>query len=86
MPSTQKQWTVAETNGFDGLKLATDAAVPKVGEKDVLVKCKYMNICQCLTPLRRPPANKDRQSTPHLSTTATSPSSKASTHSPSAKA
>jgi hypothetical protein len=58
MPSTQKQWTVAETNGFDGLKLATDAAVPKIGEKDVLVKCEYSNICQWLSSLQSPPADK----------------------------
>jgi len=44
MPSTQKQWTAAELNGFDGLKLATDAAVPKIGENDVLVKCKFLDI------------------------------------------
>ena len=43
MPSTQKQWTVAELNGFDGLKLATDAPVPSAGENDVLVKCKYLD-------------------------------------------
>ena len=44
MPSTQKQWTVAELTGFDGLKLATDAPVPQVGENDVLVKCKLLDI------------------------------------------
>jgi hypothetical protein len=42
MPSTQKQWTVAELTGFDGLKLATDAPVPQIGENDVLVKCKLL--------------------------------------------
>ena len=41
MPSTQHRWTVDELTGFDGLKLTTDAAVPKFGENDVLVKCKY---------------------------------------------
>lgn len=40
MPSTQKQWTVDSMTGFDGLKLATDAPIPQVGDKDVLVKCK----------------------------------------------
>ena len=49
MPSTQKQWTVADTkSGFDGLKLATDAAVPQIGEKDVLVKCMSLAIDQYL--------------------------------------
>ncbi|KAM0692137.1 hypothetical protein Q7P36_008338 [Cladosporium allicinum] len=38
MPSTQKQWKVTELTGFDGLKFATDAPVPQIGEKDVLVK------------------------------------------------
>jgi hypothetical protein len=41
MPSTQKQWKVTELTGFDGLKLATDAPVPQIGEKDVLVKCEF---------------------------------------------
>jgi hypothetical protein len=58
MPSTQKQWTVADTNGFDGLKLATDAAVPKIGEKDVLVKRKYSKINQKLPPPQVPSAHK----------------------------
>jgi hypothetical protein len=58
MPSTQKQWTVADTNGFDGLKLATDAAVPKIGEKDVLVKRKYSKINQKLPPPQFPSAHK----------------------------
>lgn len=44
MPSTQKQWTVAELTGFDGLKLATDAPVPQIGENDVLVKCELLDI------------------------------------------
>lgn len=26
--------------GFDGLKLNADAAVPQIGDKDVLVKCE----------------------------------------------
>lgn len=51
MPSTQKQWTVAELNGFDGLKLATDAPVPKVGENDVLVKCMFLDTSKdCYLP------------------------------------
>jgi hypothetical protein len=53
MPSTQKRYTVAELTGFDGLKLETDAAVPHVGENDVLVKCKLS-----MAPfIRRSPAN-----------------------------
>jgi len=42
-PSTQKQWTVQGKTGFDALKYATDAAVPSVGENDVLVKCEYLS-------------------------------------------
>ncbi|KAH9810497.1 zinc-type alcohol dehydrogenase-like protein [Teratosphaeria destructans] len=38
MAQTQKQWTVAERIGFDGLKLDEKAPVPAVGDKDVLVK------------------------------------------------
>lgn len=37
-PSTMKQWVVEnKDNGFDGLAFK-DAAVPKVGENEVLVK------------------------------------------------
>ena len=50
MPSTQKQWTVAELNGFDGLKLATDAPVPQVGENEVLVKCMFPDIINIYFP------------------------------------
>lgn len=38
-PSTQKQWTVQGKEGFDSLKYASDAAIPKIAENDVLVKC-----------------------------------------------
>lgn len=49
MPSTQKQWTVADTkSGFDGLKLNSEAAVPKIGEKDVLVKRMFTIVRQRL--------------------------------------
>lgn len=37
-PQTCKQWTVEGTGGFDNLKFHKDAPVPKVGDKDVLVK------------------------------------------------
>lgn len=83
MPSTQKQWTVADTNGFDGLKLATDAAVPKIGEKDVLVKRKSLSWIDILVLAS---GTNTAQSTPPPSTTATSPLSKAFTPSPSATA
>lgn len=83
MPSTQKQWTVADTNGFDGLKLATDAPVPKIGEKDVLVKRKSPSLPQSIISTTKTNTGK---STAPPSTTATSPSSKASTPSPSATA
>ncbi|KAI7643611.1 hypothetical protein KC318_g21046, partial [Hortaea werneckii] len=38
MAQTQKQWTVAGKTGFDSLKLNESAAVPQLGDKDVLVK------------------------------------------------
>ncbi|KAK5115596.1 hypothetical protein LTR85_009767 [Meristemomyces frigidus] len=38
MPSTQKQWTVGGTSGFDDLKLNDSAPIPELGDKDVLVK------------------------------------------------
>jgi hypothetical protein len=59
MPSTQKQWTVAELNGFDGLKLATDAPVPQVGENDVLVKCKFLDLIDVLYPRKLSGTNDD---------------------------
>jgi hypothetical protein len=37
-PSTTKQWTVQGKSGFDALKFNESAAVPEIGDKDVLVK------------------------------------------------
>jgi len=37
-PSTTKQWKVVGKTGFDCLKLEESASIPKVGDKDVLVK------------------------------------------------
>lgn len=43
-PTTQKQWTVSGNDkDFDGLSFG-DAAVPKVGEKDVLVKLRAASL------------------------------------------
>jgi hypothetical protein len=39
-PSTAKQWIVEGKTGFDALKLNESASIPKVGDKDVLVKSK----------------------------------------------
>lgn len=36
--STQQQWVLEGSNGFDSLVLQ-EAPVPKVGDKDVLVRC-----------------------------------------------
>ena len=41
MADTQKQWTVAGTTGFDDLKLNESAPIPEIGDKDVLVKCRW---------------------------------------------
>ncbi|KAF1928060.1 NAD(P)-binding protein [Didymella exigua CBS 183.55] len=37
-PSTTKQWTIEGKSGFDALKLNESASIPKIGDKDVLVK------------------------------------------------
>ncbi|PNS18900.1 Quinone oxidoreductase-like protein 2 [Sphaceloma murrayae] len=37
-PTTQKQWTVQGKGNFDNLKFNESAAVPKIGDNDVLVK------------------------------------------------
>jgi NADPH:quinone reductase-like Zn-dependent oxidoreductase len=37
-PTTNKQWIVTGTSGFDALKWDEKASVPQVGDKDVLVK------------------------------------------------
>ncbi|KAF1993137.1 hypothetical protein P154DRAFT_451005 [Amniculicola lignicola CBS 123094] len=37
-PTTAKQWTVEGKDGFESLKLNEKAAVPQLGDKDVLVK------------------------------------------------
>lgn len=39
IPQSQKQWVVQDTkHGFDGMVFQKDAPIPKVGEKDVLVR------------------------------------------------
>ncbi|KAF2816368.1 alcohol dehydrogenase [Mytilinidion resinicola] len=37
-PQTMQQWTVEGKDGFDSLKLNESAPVPKIGDRDVLVK------------------------------------------------
>ncbi|KAL2354466.1 chaperonin 10-like protein [Cryomyces antarcticus] len=37
-PQSNKQWTVNGTSGFDALKFNENAPVPKLGDKDVLVR------------------------------------------------
>lgn len=39
-PQTQKQWRVQGTGSFENLTFNESAEVPKLGDKDVLVKCK----------------------------------------------
>jgi hypothetical protein len=39
-PTTTKQWTIEGKNGFDSLKWDEKASLPKLGDHDVLVKCK----------------------------------------------
>lgn len=40
-PQTMLQWTVEGKDGFDSLKLNESAPVPKIGDRDVLVKSNY---------------------------------------------
>ncbi|TKA69786.1 hypothetical protein B0A49_06472, partial [Cryomyces minteri] len=37
-PQSNKQWTVNGTSGFDALKFNENAPIPKLGDKDVLVR------------------------------------------------
>lgn len=39
IPATQKEWRVQGKNGPDSLIFNASASVPKLGDKDVLVKC-----------------------------------------------
>ena len=41
--ATMKQWKVTGKGGFDDLKLEENAAIPEVGDKDVLVKRKSVH-------------------------------------------
>jgi hypothetical protein len=41
--ATMKQWKVTGKGGFDDLKLEENAAIPDVGDKEVLVKRKSIN-------------------------------------------
>lgn len=60
-PSSNKQWTVEGTTGFDSLTFNENAAIPEVGDKDVLVKstsalvlCTFLHIltrCQFMVLL-----------------------------------
>ena len=43
-PSTTRQWVVEGRNGFDSLKLEDKAAIPKLGDHDVLVNIHYASL------------------------------------------
>lgn len=57
VPKTQKQWTIADTTGFDGLHYDKNAAVPELGPKDVLVKFEAasLNYRDLIIPLGQYP-------------------------------
>lgn len=38
IPQTQKQWVVRGDSGFDSLEFQTEAPVPSIGDRDVLVQ------------------------------------------------
>jgi hypothetical protein len=42
--SSMKQWTVEGGTGFESLTLKNDAAVPQLGDKQVLVKRAASNL------------------------------------------
>jgi hypothetical protein len=75
-PTTTKAWTVQGKSGFDALKFDEQTKVPEMGDKDVLIK----SMSKCIDP-HHIHANMS-QSTPLLSTTATSSSPWANTPSP----
>jgi hypothetical protein len=81
-PNTMKQWNVHGQDGFESLKWTENASVPTLGERDVLVKCKFLQFYNHIK--NRGVANND-QSTLHPSTSGTSPSPRANTPSPSKK-
>lgn len=37
-PTTTKQWKIVGQNGFDSLKFEESVPIPKIGDKEVLVK------------------------------------------------
>ena len=41
--ATMKQWKATGKGGFEDLKLEENAAMPEVGDKDVLLKRKSIN-------------------------------------------
>ncbi|KIY48798.1 NAD(P)-binding protein [Fistulina hepatica ATCC 64428] len=43
-PSTQKQWTVRGTSGFDDLKFDKNAPIPGIGDHDVLVRLEAASL------------------------------------------
>ena len=44
-PSTTKEWRVEGKTGFECLKLNESASIPKIGDKDVLVKSMHLQHC-----------------------------------------
>jgi hypothetical protein len=50
-PTTNKQWIVTGTSGFDALKWDEKASVPQVGDKDVLVKSNSALCDDMLAPI-----------------------------------
>ncbi|KAF2459072.1 P-loop containing nucleoside triphosphate hydrolase protein [Lineolata rhizophorae] len=44
VPQTLKQWVVEGRDGFDSLKLREDVPMPKLGDKDVLVKIHAVSL------------------------------------------
>jgi len=51
-PVTTKIWTIEGSSGFEDLKYHDGAPVPRLGERDVLVRFHYasLNYCDLLMP------------------------------------
>ncbi|MCJ1472323.1 hypothetical protein MMC13_000970 [Lambiella insularis] len=43
-PTTNSQWSIEGTEGFESLKFSKDASIPKLGERDVLVHFHYASL------------------------------------------
>lgn len=55
-PNTQQRWVIQGKKGFESLVYSKEASIPKVGDSEVLVKCKYISEPWLKTILNYDPA------------------------------